>query len=169
MTGRTSHSYWVKATDWHDLSGRERGVVVRAPWDRHAPGDVVLVYTQGVGKAAHLETAEHWNVVGKEGSVGASMTALVVRRAKLEEIFPPEPAPSTMSDSERLKESSRQAYDILRDLAGCIGMDRNGVNELRDKVRCLRATIVGIEFDPDCDHRWDWPDGTTRHGRPPAS
>lgn len=43
MTGRSTHSYWVKATDWHDLQGRGRGVVVRAPWDRHAVGDVVLV------------------------------------------------------------------------------------------------------------------------------
>lgn len=102
-----------------------------------------------------METAEHWKVVGVEGTVNGSMTSLLVHRAKLEEILPPEPDPTTMSEAERLKEASRQAYDILRDLAGCIGMDRNGVNGLRDKVRRLKATIVGIEFEPDCDHRWD--------------
>lgn len=169
MTGRTSHSYWVKATDWYDLSGRGRVVLVRAPFNRHASGDVILVYTQGVGEAAHLETAEHWKVVGVEGTVNGSMTGLLVRRAKLEEIFPPEPDPTTMSEAERLKEASRQAYAILGDLAGCIGLERNGVNRLRDKIGKLNATIVGIEFEPDCEHRWDWPDGTTRHGRPPAS
>ncbi|MDH2310791.1 hypothetical protein [Methylobacterium brachiatum] len=73
-----------------------------------------------------------------------------------------------MSEAERLKEASRQACAILGDLAGCIGMDRNSVNELRDKVRRLKATIVGIEFEPECEHRWDWPDGTTRHERPPG-
>lgn len=169
MTTQTTHTYRVKTTDWHNIAGRGRIILVRAPFGRHTTGDVVLIYTQGVGEAAHLETAEHWMVVGIEGTVNGSMTSLVVRRAKLEEVFPPEPDPTTMSETDRMKEASRQAYAILSDLAGCIGMERNAVNELRDKVSRLKATIVGIEYEPDCDHRWDWPDGTTRHGRPPAA
>lgn len=85
--------------------------------------------------------------------MGASMTASLVRRATLEEIFPPEPYPTTLSQGERLTEASRQVYEILRDLAGCISQDRNGVNELRGKVRRLNATILGIEFEPDCEYR----------------
>jgi hypothetical protein len=166
MTGRASHSYWVKATDWHNIAGRGRLVLVRPPFDRHRTDDVVLIYTQGVGEAAHLEAAEHWKVIGIEGTVNGSMTGLAVRRAKLAEVFPPGPDPTTMTVLERIKEAERHAYAILSDLAGCVGMERKGVNELRDKVRRLTATIVGIEFEPDCEHRWDWPDGTTRHGRP---
>lgn len=69
---------------------------------------------------------------------------------------------------DRLAEAETLIYAICQDLAGCIGLERNGVNELRDKLYRLKATIVGIEYEPDCDHRWDWPDGTTRHGRPPT-
>lgn len=72
-----------------------------------------------------------------------------------------------MTEAERIKEASRQAYAILSHMAGCIGMDRNAVNELRNEIHRLKAIIVGIEYEPDCEHRWDWPDGTTRHGRPP--
>ncbi|GJD43197.1 hypothetical protein AFCDBAGC_1044 [Methylobacterium cerastii] len=116
MAERTTHSYRVKTTDWHTLAGRGRGVLVKATWDRHKIGDVVLIYTQGVGEASHLEAAEHWKVIGKEGSVGASLTALIVRRAKLEEVLPPELDPTTMTEPERMKEASRQVYEILSDL-----------------------------------------------------
>ncbi|CAA2104546.1 MULTISPECIES: hypothetical protein [Methylobacterium] len=167
MNGRGMQSYRVKATDWRRMPGQGTVVLIRAPFDRHAVGDVITIYTEGVGEDAGRETAGHWKVTGKEGSVGFAMSALIVRLAKLEEVHSPEPDPTTMSEADRLKEAARQIYAITGHLAGCIGLERNGVNELRDKLYRLKATIVGIEFEPDCEHRWDWPDGTTRHGRPP--
>ncbi|MEH3065295.1 MAG: hypothetical protein PGN33_21960 [Methylobacterium radiotolerans] len=156
-------SYTVRASDWHDAVGRGRIVLVPAPRERHAIGEVISIHTEGD------EGPAQWQVItGREGSVGISMTVLQVRPARPEEIPAPEPDPTTMTEAERIKEASRQAYAILSGLAGCISMDRNAVNELRNEIRRLKATIVGIEYEPDCDHRWDWPDGTTRHGRPPA-
>lgn len=169
MSERRAQSYHVRSSDWGSVPGRGITVLVPAPFDRHAAGDVLTIYTSGFKEAPHKETAGHFTVTGREGSVGSTLTALIVRPAKLEEVHPPKPDPTTMTEGERLKEASRQASRILLDLAGCIGMDRNGVNRLREKVRRLDATIAGIEYEPDCDHRWDWPDGTTRHGRPPAS
>jgi hypothetical protein len=164
MGKRDQHTYQVDGDHWHKVPGRGWFIVVRAPFERHATGDVILIGTKG-----EKTNWDHWFVTAVEGSIGSDLTALLVKIATADEIPAPEPDPTTMTVPERLKEAERQAYAILGDLAGCVGIERNAVNQFRDKVRRLKATIVGIEFEPDCDHRWDWPDGTTRHGRPPEA
>lgn len=80
MSGCTMKTYCVRASDWHDVPGRGRLLLVPAPYNRHAIGEVISIHTQG-------EDGAQWQVItGREGSVGMSRTALVVRPAQPEEI-----------------------------------------------------------------------------------
>jgi hypothetical protein len=62
MNGRSMHSYKVKATDWRRVPGQVPVVLVRAPFDRHAVGDVITIYTQavsdGMAKAGHARLTD---------------------------------------------------------------------------------------------------------------